>query len=42
MAATKSIIGTMKTDWKARVLFYSMMVCGLLIVCSIILAMRMI
>ncbi len=42
MSAMKSIIGTVKTDWKAQVLFWSMMVCGLLIVCSIILAMRMI
>ncbi len=42
MAATKSITGTLKTDRKAQVLFWSMIVCGLLIVCSIILAMRMI
>ena len=42
MATTKSVIGTVKADWKAQVLFGSMIVCGLLIVCSIILAMRMI
>jgi len=42
MVDMKSITGALNTDRKAQVIFLTMMLCGLLIVCSIILAMRMI
>ena len=42
MLDMKLVTVTLKTDRKAQVIFCSMIVCELLIVCSIILAMRMI
>jgi hypothetical protein len=42
MLDMKLVTLTLKIDRKAQVIFWSMIVCELLIVCSIILAMRMI
>jgi hypothetical protein len=38
----KSIVGTVKTDWKAQALFWSMVVCGMLIISSLVIVVRMI
>ncbi len=42
MMDMKLITGKLKTDRKAQVIFWSMIICELLIVCSIVLATRMI
>jgi hypothetical protein len=42
MSAMKSIVGTVKTDWKAQALFWSMVVCGVLIISSMVIVARMI
>ena len=42
MSAMKSIVGTVKADWKAQALFWSMVVCGMLIISSVVIAARMI
>lgn len=42
MSGMKSIVGTVRTDWKAQALFWSMVICGMLIVSSIVIAARMI
>jgi hypothetical protein len=36
MSQMKSIVGTVRTDWKAQVLFWSMVICGMLIVSSVV------
>jgi len=42
MSQMKSIVGTVRTDWKAQVLFWSMVICGMLIVSSVVVAARLI
>jgi len=42
MNATKSIVGTVRTDWKAQALFWSMVICGMLIISSVVIVARMI
>jgi len=42
MSEMKSIVGTVKTDWKAQALFWSMVICGVLIISSVVIAARMI
>jgi len=42
MSAMKSIVGTVRTDWKAQALFWSMVICGVLIISSVVIAARMI
>ena len=42
MIAMRSIVGTVKTDWKAQALFWSMVVCGMLIISAVVIAARMI
>jgi len=42
MSAMKSIVGTVKTDWKAQALFWSMLICGMLIISSVVIAARLI
>jgi hypothetical protein len=42
MTQMKSMIRTAKGDWKTQALFWSMLVCGMLIVCSMVLVTRMI
>jgi len=42
MSEMKSIVGTVKMDWKAQALFWSMVICGVLIISSVVIAARMI
>jgi hypothetical protein len=42
MSAMKSIVGTARTDWKAQALFWSMVICGMLVISSIVILARMI
>ena len=42
MSEMKSIVGTVKTDWKAQALFWSMVICGVLIISSVVIVTRMI
>jgi len=42
MTHMRSMIKTAKTDWKAQALFWGMLICGMLIVCSMVLVTRMI
>jgi hypothetical protein len=42
MSGMKSLVGTVKTDWRAQALFWSMVICGMLIVSSIVIVARMI
>jgi hypothetical protein len=42
MSEMKSIVGTVKMDWKAQVLFWSMVICGLLIISSVVVVARLI
>ncbi|MCX5993377.1 MAG: hypothetical protein NT177_04060 [Chloroflexi bacterium] len=42
MSEMKLIVGTVKTDWKAQALFWSMVICGMLIVSSVVIVARMI
>jgi hypothetical protein len=39
MSQMKSIVGTVKADWKAQVLFWSMVICGMLIISSVVVVM---
>jgi len=42
MSAMKSIVGSVKSDWKAQALFWSMVICGMLIISSVVVVARMI
>jgi len=42
MSEMKSIVGTVRTDWKAQALFWSMVICGVLIISSVVIVTRMI
>jgi hypothetical protein len=42
MSQMKSIVGTVRTDWKAQALFWSMLICGMLIISSVVIVARMI
>jgi len=42
MSEMKSIVGTVRTDWKAQALFWSMVICGVLIISSVVIVARMI
>jgi len=42
MSAMKSIVGTVKTDWKAQALFWSMLICGMLIISAVVIVARMV
>lgn len=42
MAQMKSVLRTARADWKAQALFWSMVVCGTLIICSMVIITRMI
>ncbi len=42
MSAMKSIVGTVRTDWKAQALFWSMVICGMLIISAVVIVARMV
>jgi len=42
MSEMKSIVGTVRTDWKAQAIFWSMVICGVLIISSVVIVARMI
>ena len=42
MSAMKSIVGTFRTDWKAQALFWSMVICGMLIISAVVIVARMV
>ena len=42
MTQMKSMIRTAKADWKTQALFWSIVFCGMLIICSMVLVTRMI
>jgi len=42
MSEMKSIFGTARSDWKAQALFWSMVICGMLIISSVVVVARMI
>jgi hypothetical protein len=42
MSTMKSILGTARTDWKTQALFWSMLICGTLIISSVVILARMI
>jgi hypothetical protein len=42
MSQMKSIVGTVRSDWKAQALFWSMLICGMLIISSVVIVARMI
>ena len=42
MSEMKSIVGTVRTDWKAQALFWSMVICGMLIISSVVIVARLI
>ncbi len=42
MSEIKSIVGTVKADWKAQALFWSMVICGMLIISAVVVVARMV
>jgi hypothetical protein len=42
MSEIKSIVGTVKADWKAQALFWSMVLCGMLIISAVVIVARMV